>query len=164
MATSDAYINPGTKITPTISPASVSDGAGRASAAIAFAATEATARPDEYRFTAKTEWVGTIAVGETLDMYLAEVSSDGTTYAGGVSAGDATFTDEDALKNMKYLGSVVVTNTTPEQEIADFIVRVTAHSAVLVVWNSAADASANLSATAGDHEFTFLPVPYQAQS
>jgi len=163
MATGDTYISPGTKLTATITGTSVGNGTGQASDAIAFAATEATARPDEYRLTAKTKWAGTVVLGETLDLYLAEISSDGVTYAGGVSAGDAAFNDQDGLKNMKYLGSVIVTNTVVEPEIADFIVRVTAHSGVLVIWNSAADLTADLSATASDHEFTFLPIPMAVQ-
>jgi hypothetical protein len=169
MAANDVYINPGTEITFQSSGGTVtmtvdnncSFQDGVKSAACTLATNYTDARPDEYKWTCKAFWAAGAVVGETLDIYAAEANADGE-YAGGVSAGDGAFTDEDALSNMTYVGSVVVTNATEEQEYADGVVRLTSNKLVLVAWNDSA--AATMHATATNFEFKLLPIPAQGQA
>ena len=169
MATSDVYLNPGTEITfqsagGTVAITvdnNVAAGDGAKSALATLTANYIDARPDLYRWTAKAFWAAGALVGETLDLYIAQANADGE-FDGGVAAGDAAFTDEDALKNMTRVGSVVVTNAAEEQEYKSGVVRITSNKLVLVVWN--ASVGATMHATATNFEFKLLPIPYQVQS
>ena len=169
MATGDVYMNPGTEITFQSSGGTVAitiDENCTAENGVTSAAWEAaeaytTARPEEYRWTCKAYWGAGAVVGETLDLYLAEANADGE-YDGGATAATADFTDEQALKNMTYVGSVICTTATEEQEYASGVVRVLSNKALLVVWN--ASAAAPMHATATNFEFKLLPIPMAVQS
>ena len=169
MASGDVYINPGTEITfqsaggtvaITVNE-NVAAGDGAASAAATLAANYTTARPETYRWTCKCFWAAGAAVGDTLDLYAAEADADGI-YDGGVSAGDAAFTDEDGLTNMTRIGCVKCTNATEELEHTSGVVRLTSDKMVLVVWNSSAGAT--MHATATNFEFKLLPIPYNEEA
>ena len=138
------------------SAASVAFGAGRKSAQWD---TGVTPQARRYAWRCKTKFQATPVVGETIDFYMA--TSDGTIIDGGVTAGDAAFTDEDALGNLLYIGSVKVdtTGTDTVQTSKTF----TMHSryGVLVMWN--ATAAETLSATNGDHDFIITPIPMETQ-
>ncbi len=168
MASGDNYINPGTEITfqsaggtvaITVND-NVAAGDGAKSDAATLAAAYTTPRPDEYRWTCKAFWANPALVNETLNLYAAEANADGE-YDGGVSAGDGAFTDENALPNMTYIGSVVVSTATEEQEFASGVVRLTSNKMVLVVWNSSVGGT--MHATATNFEFKLLPIPRKAQ-
>lgn len=138
------------------SAASVAFGAGRKSAQWD---TGVTPQPAEYSWRAKTKLQATPVVGETIDFYMA--TSDGTIIDGTTTAADAAFTDEDALKNMLYLGSLVVDTTGTDSIQASGTFRMHERYGVLVMWN--ATAAETLSATAGDHDFIVKPLAPQGQ-
>lgn len=138
------------------SAASVAFQAGRKSAQWD---TGATPQPREYAWRCKTKLQATPVVGETIDFYMA--TSDGTIIDGTTTAGDAAFTDENALKNMLYIGSVVVDTTTTDSIQASGVFSMHARYGVLVMWNNTA--AETLSATAGDHDFIITPIPSQGQ-
>lgn len=169
MATNDIYINPGTEITFQSAGGTVlitvdnnvAAGDGAKSAACTLAAAYTTDRPTRYRWTCKAYWAAGAAVGEILELRLAEANADGE-YDGGVSAGDGAFTDEDGLKNMTLAGFVICTNATEEQEYASGRVELTSNKCVLIVWNKSAGAT--MHATATNFEFKLLPIPENIQS
>ncbi len=138
------------------SAASIAYGAGRKSAQWDRGASP---QPEEYTWRAKTKLQATPIVGETIDFYIA--TSDGTILDGTTTAGDADFTDEDALANMMYVGSLVVDTTTTDSVQGSGVFRMTSRYGVLVMWNSTA--AETLSATAGDHDFIVTPVYMEAQ-
>jgi len=168
MATGDAYVNPGTEIVFADTGGdvvitldeNVAAADGQKSAAWTLAAAWTTARPTLYYWTAKTFWAAGAVVGETLDLYLAEADSAGN-YAGGVTAGDGAFTDEDALQLMTKIGAVSCTNATEEQEYATGWCTIGSNKAVLVAWNSSA--AATLHATHANHRVAFTPMPLAVQ-
>ena len=112
-----------------------------------------------YSWRAKLKLQSTPVVGETIDFYMA--TSDGTIIDGTTTAADAAFTDDDALKNMLYLGSLVVDTTTTDSIQASGVFRMTERYGVLVMWNNTA--AETLSATAGDHDFIVKPVYPEVQ-
>ncbi len=169
MGSGDVYIKPGTEITfqsaggtvlITVN-ASVAAGDGAKSALATLVAGYTDARPDEYRWTCKAFWAASAVVGERLGIFLAEADADGN-LDGGVSAGDAAFTDEDGLQNMLFVGNVIVTNATEEQEYASGVVRITSNKVVLVVWNYSV--AATMHATATNFEFKLLPTPLNEEA
>ncbi len=138
------------------SAASVAFGAGRKSAQWD---TGATPQSDRYAWRAKTKLQATPVVGETIDFYIA--TSDGTIIDGTTTAGDAAFTDENALKNMLYIGSLIVDTTTTDSIQGSGTFTMHSRYGVLVMWN--ATAAETLSATAGDHDFIITPIPMELQ-
>ncbi len=169
MGSGDSYINPGTEITfqsaagdvaITVTDA-VAAGDGAKSALCTLVAGYTDARPDEYRWTCKAFWAAGAAVGDRLGLFMAEANADGE-FDGGVVAGDGAFTDEDALTLMTYVGNVLCTNATEEQEYASGVVRLTSNKCVLVVWNYSTGAT--MHATATNFEFKILPIPFNEEA
>ena len=140
----------------TFSPASVAFAAGRKSDQWDRGASP---RPEEYTWRAKTKLQATPIVGQTIDFYMA--SSDGTIIDGTTTSGDAAFTDINALKNMDYIGSLIVDTTTTDSIQGAGVFRMTARYGILVMWN--ATAAETLSATDGDHDFIVTPIYPQGQ-
>jgi hypothetical protein len=138
------------------SAASVGFGAGRKSAQWDRGASP---QPAMYSWRAKLKLQATPVVGETIDFYMA--TSDGTIIDGTTTAADAAFTDEDALPNMVYLGSVVVDMVTTDSIQASGTFWMPSRYGVLVMWNSTA--AETLSATAGDHDFIVTPIYDEVQ-
>ena len=136
-------------------------------ASVAFAAGRKSAQWDrgvspqseEYAWRAKTKLQATPVLGQTIDFYIA--TSDGTIIDGTTTAGDAAFTDIDALKNMLFIGSIVVDTTTTDSIQSSGMFRMLSRYGVLVMWN--ATAAETLSATAGDHSFIVTPVYPEVQ-
>jgi hypothetical protein len=164
MATNDIYLNPGTPVTfkstgGTIlfTPTSLAFGAGRKSAEWDRGTGP---QPGEYRWRVKTKFQGTPVVRSLVNIYLA--TGDGTTYDGEVAAGDAAFTDSNALDTtIRRIGSIVIDTTTTDAIHTSGTFRMVARYGILIWWN--ATAAATLSATAGDHEFIATPIPPQKQ-
>lgn len=169
MAANDIYINPGAEVAFQSAGGNVlmtvddgvTAGDGHASALWTISANYTDDRPIRYRWTCKAFWVNPALVGETLDIYMAEANADGE-FDGGVSAGDAAFTDEDGLRNMTPVGRVMVTHATEEQEYASGVVELTSNKCVLVVWNTSAGGT--MHATATNFEFKIMPIPSNLQS
>ena len=138
------------------SAASVAAGAGRKSAQWDRGVSP---QSEEYSWRAKCSLQATPVLGETIDFYMA--TSDNTILDGTVTAGDATFTDDDALPNMLWIGSLIVDTVTTTSIQASGVFRMTARYGVLVMWNSTAIET--LSATAGDHDFIVTPVYLEVQ-
>lgn len=93
-------------------------------------------------------------VGETVDIYLK--TSDGTHDDNDDGASDAALSAEDKLKNLHFMGSIVVdeASATPEFS-ASGTVSIMARYIQIVVENSTADA---LSSTAADHGVILTPI------
>ena len=119
----------------------------------------ASPQSEEYSWRAKCKLQATPIVGETIDFYMA--TSDATIIDGTTTASDAAFTDENALPNMLYLGSLVVDTTGTDSIQASGVFRMTERYGVLVMWNNTA--AETLSATAGDHDFIVKPVYLEVQ-
>ncbi|GAG17135.1 unnamed protein product [marine sediment metagenome] len=116
-------------------------------------------QPEEYTWRAKTALQATPVVGETIDFYMAQ--SDSAIIDGTTTSGDAAFTDEDALANMVYVGSLVVDTTTTDSVQSGGVFRMTTRYGILVMWNNTA--AETLSASAGDHDFIVTPIYPQGQ-
>lgn len=138
------------------SAASVAFQAGRKSAQWD---TGATPKSREYAWRAKVKLQATPVIGEAIDFYIA--TSDGTIIDGTTTAADAAFTDEDALQNMMFVGSLVVDTTGTDSIQGSGTFRMYSRYGVLVMWNNTA--AETLSATAGDHDFIVTPIPPQIQ-
>jgi len=115
-------------------------------------------QPEEYSWRAKIAWQNTPVVGEAIDFYIA--TSDGTIIDGTTTAGDATFTDTDALPNMLYVGSLIADMTTTDSVQGSGVFRMYERYGVLVMVNNGTE---TLSATDGDHEFIATPIYSQGQ-
>ena len=98
-------------------------------------------------------------VGETVDVYLS--TSDGTEEDGQEGVADADVGDNGSLKNMHYIGSLVVTTTDAAHDMtASGICRITTRYVSPVIHNNTAD---NLKATNDTGEFTLTPIPPEVQ-
>jgi hypothetical protein len=126
-----------------------------------------TPAPDEYEWEMIIDGFNTApVVGETVDLYFA--GSNATTLFDGQLIADPTDTVDTAtgptaamLKNMMFVGSVVVHSTTAADELqARGVVRFTSRYISPVVHNNTADA---LLGTADSHKITLTPIYYQVQ-
>jgi hypothetical protein len=107
-----------------------------------------------YEWRAYVKFATTPVVGETVDIYLK--TSDGTHDDNDDGATDAALSAEDKLKNLTYMGSIIVdeASTTPEFSASGQI-SIYARYIQVVVFNNTADA---LSSTAADHGVILTPV------
>ena len=107
-----------------------------------------------YEWRAYCQFATTPVVGETVDIYLK--TSDGTHDDNDDGAADAALSAEDKLKNLHYMGSIVVdeASATPEFS-ASGTVNINARYIQVVVENSTADA---LSSTASEHGVILTPI------
>ncbi len=107
-----------------------------------------------YEWRAYCKFATTPVVGETVDIYLK--TSDGTHIDNDDGVTDAALSAEDKLKNLTYVGSIVVdeASTTPEFS-ASGVCSIYARYFQVVVENSTADA---LCSTASDHGVIFTPI------
>lgn len=120
----------------------------------------AAARAYAYEWRAYCQFATAPVVGETVDVYLK--TSDGTHDDNDDGASDAAVSAEDKLKNLKYMGSIVVdeASATPEFS-ASGVVQITSRYMQVVFWNATADA---LSATAAEHGLSLKPFSIQGQA
>lgn len=135
---------------------SVASGAGR-QGALRDLGTAARARVYEWR--AFVKFATTPVVGEVVKIYLK--TSDGTNPDNDDGDTDAAVSAEDKLRNLHYIGSIVVdeASATPTF-VGSKTVEINARYVAPVFWNATADA---LSATAADHGFNLKPVPDEIQ-
>jgi len=117
-----------------------------------------------YEWRAFVQFATTPVVGETVNIYLKTMGSssaatthpdnDDGTAEGAVSA-------EDKLKNLHYLGSIVVDEATADVEmVASGEVFITARAVSVVFWNDTADALTN---DVDENGFMLSPVPMEIQ-
>lgn len=131
-------------------------GAGRVGAQKDFGA-GSTAEWYEWRLTVQFDTAP--VVNESVDVYLS--TSDGTEEDGQEGAADAALGSTDSLKNMHYIGSLIVTSTDADHDMTvSGICRITTRYVSPVIHNNTAD---NLQATANTGEFTLTPIPPEVQ-
>ena len=164
MATSKAYLLEETAVTwlsstgdELITLTSLATVTGRQGAQHDFGAA---ARAPEYAWRAWVKFATTPVVGETVGVYWK--SSDGTSPDNDDGTGDIALSAEDKLKNLTYLGAIVV------DEAATGVLMVGSGDVYLphrygspVFYNNTVD---SLSSTALDHGFSLTPVPIQGQA
>ena len=111
----------------------------------------------EWRLTVEFETAP--VVGETVDIYLS--TTDGTEEDGQEGVADANVADNNSLKNMHYIGSLVVTSTGADHPMtASGICRIATRYVSPVIHNNTAD---NLRADNDSGEFTLTPIPPEIQ-
>lgn len=130
--------------------------AGQVSAQYDAGATAA--RLWEWRMTIQMATAG--VVGESVDLYAA--FGDGTTIDGDVGAVDASLASTNRLKNMTYIGSVIVQDTTTSADVTSSgLFSVNARYITIVVHNNTSDA---LVSSDGSNIVTLTPVADQIQN
>lgn len=92
--------------------------------------------------------------GKTIDLWWAS-SADNSVFDGQLASADAAQNDFSLVYQLHFIGSMPVLNNTSAQS-KSFIFRLPARYGFPVVMNNATGQS--LSATAGDHTLTFLPI------
>ena len=98
-------------------------------------------------------------VGEVIRIYLK--TSDGTHYDNDDGTGDAAVSAEDKLKNLHYIGSIIVDEASATPEFSgSWDVEISGREVAPVFWNATADA---FSTTAAEHGFILTPVPDEIQ-
>ncbi len=98
-------------------------------------------------------------VGETVDIYLS--TSDGTDEDGQVGTSDAALGSTNDLKNLHFIGSLVVTSTDATHDMtASGICRIVTRYVCPVIHNNTADA---LEATNNVSTFVLTPIPPEVQ-
>jgi len=166
MATSKLYYLPETKtqflasggdVTHTLT--SLAAGAGRQSAQLDRGA-ETTGHPFLFRWRFWCQFATAPVVDESIDIYIK--TSDGTHLDNDDGTGDIALSAENKLKNLHYIGSMIVdeASATPEFSASGTFECYERYLNV-VVWNDTADA---LSATAAEHGFYIEEVPHQGQA
>lgn len=140
-------------------PTSVANAAGRISAQWDRGAG---AKPQIYKWRAKTKAAAALAVGTVLEIYLSTGDfATGGNQDGNQSTADAAFAAADKRRNLQFVGVVVADSVTNgEVQIGSGTVGIRDRYVSVVWWNALGQA---LSATAGDHEFTLTPVPDEIQ-
>lgn len=135
---------------------SLAAGAGRQSAEHDLGTS---ARAFAYEWRAYCQFATTPVVGETIDIYLK--TSDGTHDDNDDGATDAALSAEDKLRNLRYLGSIIVdeASATPEFS-ASGTIQINSRYIQIVFWNNTADA---LSSTASEHGLSLKPFSVQGQ-
>lgn len=117
------------------------------------------ARSRRYAWRAYVKFATTPVVDEYVGIFLK--TSDGTNPDNDDGTGDAAVSAEDKLKNLQFIGSILVdeASTTPTF-VASGAVDIEHRHVAPVFWNYTADA---LSSTAADHGFDLTPVPSEVQ-
>ena len=164
MATSKAYILPETKYNfldsggdVVITLASLGADSGRQSAQLDLGAG---AQPFMFRWRAWVKFATIPVVDESIEIYIK--TSDNTHFDNDDGSGDAAVSAENKLKNLRWIGSIVVdeASATPEFS-ASGKVAIYERYVQLVIWNGTADA---LSATAADNGAYLEEIPLQGQA
>ncbi len=135
----------------------LSAGAGRVGARHDFG-TGSKAGDFSWRFTCQFETEP--IVGETVDIYLA--TSDGTEEDGQVGTADAALAAEDKLKNLHYIGSLVVDVATVDIDFtASGVTFIPTRYVSPVIFNNTGDDA--LQNTSNTGEFTLTGIPFEGQ-
>jgi len=138
----------------TLTLTSLADGNGRAGDEHDFGATYS----GLVRIQLELDFNAAPTAGEVVDVYWAS-SADGTDYDGEVSGSDAAYNDENDMKRLNYVGSLVCTNDTDPQ-IQSWLYFLPARYGVPVVSNQSGQA---LTATGTDQILTVTPIITEVQ-
>jgi len=140
----------------------IAAGAGRQSAAWdrGVAAT-----PALYEWCAFVQFATAPVVNETVDFYLKPMGSDASATAHPANddgTASAAVSAADKLKNLIYIGSIVVDQATADIEmVARGTVFLSARGYNIVMWNATADALTN---DVDENGFYMTPIPDEIQS
>lgn len=157
------YIAPETKVTfkasggdVTFTPTSVASGSARVSAQYDRGSGS---KPSRYVWRGTTK-LASVGAGAVVGVYLA--TSDGSILDGNVGTSDATISNGDKYRNLRYIGSLVCDKASDATEPIQGSGEVEIFSRyVSVVWFNQSGVA--FSSTAGDHIFTLEPVPDEIQ-
>lgn len=117
------------------------------------------ARARVYAWRAWCEFNTSPVVGQTVRVYLK--TGDGTNFDNDEVATDHGFTAEDKLRNLHFIGSIVVDEiSTTVAMVSSGVVDLSQRYVAVVFWNGTDDA---LSSTAADQGFSLTPVPDEVQ-
>lgn len=139
---------------------SLGAGAGRQSAQLDLGTT---ARSNLFSWRFWVKFATQPVVGEAILLFIK--TSDGTHIDNDDGTGDIDVSAEDKLRNLTYIGSLIVDEATASPSTVEFSasggpIEILGRYVQLVVWNGTADA---LSGTAGDHGFDLQPIPLEVQ-
>lgn len=166
MATSKAYLAaPETAVTFRSSTGTVvhtltslASGAGRQSAQHDFTDS---ARAFMYRWRAWVQFTTTGTVDETVDWYYKSGLTSTTILDNDDGTGDIALSSTDKLKNLHYIGSIVVDETADVEFVASGTIAIYERFINIVCVNNGANA---LSGTALDMGFSLTPISIQGQA
>ena len=136
-------------------PTSLATAAGRQGALHDFGVA---ARSDQFAWRAFVKPGATRVVGETVDVYLK--TSDGTHPDNDDGTGDIAVSAEDKLKNLHFIGSIIIDENAAVDMVASGILLLGARWGAPVFWNASAN---SLSTTAADFGFDMVPIPLEVQ-
>lgn len=125
------------------------------------------ARSPWYEWKAFVQFATNPPLNETIDIYLktAGTSDSATAHPDNDDGtGDLAVSAEDKLKNLHYIGSIVVDQVLANIEmVASGIVEIRARAVQVVFWNDTADALTSDAGAPDDSGFFLTPVPDQVQ-
>ena len=117
------------------------------------------AQPDEYAWRLTVQFETAPVVGETVNVFLS--TSDGAEEDGQIGVADGALSAEDKLKNLMFIGNLIVDVATVDIDFtASGVCRIPTRYCCPVIFNDSAD---NLQATNDTGEFTLTPMYYQTQ-
>ena len=122
------------------------------------------ARPALYEWRAFVQFATTPVLNERVDFYLKTMGSSASATAhpdNDDGTGEGAVSSINKLKNLKYLGSIVVDEAAENIEmVASGEVFITARGFNVVIWNASADALTN---DVDENGFMLTPVPTEIQ-
>lgn len=153
--------------TETLTLTSVAAGAGRQGARHDFGVIT-TARAYLFDWWFFMKFATQPVVGEQIDIYWKGYHQGGTHAMNDDGNTDAALSAEDKLRNLMYLGSLIVDEATATPTTVEFAtgnqgdpIWIPHRYGMPVIWNATADA---FSATAADHGFILTPIAVQGQA
>lgn len=139
----------------------LASGAGQQSAQHDFGVA---ARSALFEWRAFVQFATAPVLGETVDIYLKTAGSSASATAhpdNDDGTGDAAVSAEDKLRNLHFIGSIVVDEAVANIEmVASGIVEIRARAVQVVFWNATADA---LTTDVNENGFMLTPVPDEVQ-
>lgn len=136
-------------------PTSLGSGAGRQGALYDLTAGSVARR---FAWRAFIKPGGTRVVGEVVEVYLK--TSDGASPDNDDGTGDIAVSAEDKLRNLMFLGVIVIDENAAVTMVASGVVEILHRYVAPVFWNRTAN---SLSSTASDFGFGLTPVPDEVQ-
>ncbi len=120
------------------------------------------ARAFMYRWRAWVQFATNPVVGETVDWYYKSGLTTSTILDNDDGTGDADVSAADKLKNLHYIGSIVVDEAVQDIEmVASGTIAIYERFIHIVAFNNTVD---SLSATALEHGFSLTPISIQGQA
>lgn len=118
-----------------------------------------TARANRFQWLAIVQQETAGVVGEVIRVYLKV--GDGTYYTNDDGTGNIAVSAEDKLRNVKFLGNIVVDEAVADVNlVATGVVEIDERYCMPIFWNATAD---NLQATNDVSKFILTPTPFEIQ-